>query len=153
MILFYQNYAFPGVLGKHATSLMFYIPATIITNLQKPRPKPPCGTVPYLLKSKYHQQFYFGSFSLSILPSRTSSLSSLCDPPTIYPTSGARISNAATVLPSSLSLIQKALICEGQLYKITGLWKMCSHRYLSCSEARSMPHSTLFLSSGKTTPF
>lgn len=37
----YQNSAFPGVLGKHDTSLMFSIPATIITNLSNPRPKPP----------------------------------------------------------------------------------------------------------------
>lgn len=40
---------------------------------------------------------------------------------------------------------------------MTGLWKMCSQRYLSCSEARSRPHSILFLSSfsslGKEWPF
>lgn len=50
-----QNSAFPGVLGKQATSLMFSIPVAIITNLSNPKPNPPCGTVPNLLNSKYHQ--------------------------------------------------------------------------------------------------
>ena len=39
--IFNQNSAFPGVLGKLETSLIFSIPVIIITNLSNPNPKPP----------------------------------------------------------------------------------------------------------------
>jgi hypothetical protein len=36
-----QNSAFPGVLGKPETSLMFSIPVVIIMSLSNPSPNPP----------------------------------------------------------------------------------------------------------------
>lgn len=54
-LLYDQNSAFPGVLGKPDTSLMFSIPVVIMMSLSNPSPKPPWGTVPCFLKSRYHQ--------------------------------------------------------------------------------------------------
>lgn len=41
VVYLHQNSAFPGVLGKQATSLMFSIPVAIMTNLSNPKPNPP----------------------------------------------------------------------------------------------------------------
>ena len=48
-----QNSQFPGVRAKGITSRMFAIPVTNISIRSNPRPKPACGTLPYLRRSLY----------------------------------------------------------------------------------------------------
>ena len=50
-----QNSAWPGVLGNGMTSRMLVMPVISSTARSRPRPKPECGTVPYFLRSVYHQ--------------------------------------------------------------------------------------------------
>lgn len=42
----------PTVLGNMITSRILAIPVVYMISLSKPRPKPPCGTVPYLRRSR-----------------------------------------------------------------------------------------------------
>ena len=67
---------------------MLFIPVIKRINLSSPRPKPLCFTEPYFLRSKYHHNSSSLIFNSWILFSRTSNLSSLCDPPTISPIPG-----------------------------------------------------------------
>ena len=71
-----RDYALLGVLGKGITSLIFDIPVANKINLSRPRPKPLCLTVPYFLKSRYHQSSFSSISKSLILDFKTSSLSS-----------------------------------------------------------------------------
>ena len=100
-----QNSAFFGVLGNAITSRIFVMPVTNCTILSNPNPKPACGTVPNFLVSRYHHNSSAGIFISFIRCSNLSNRSSRCDPPTISPIPGARMSIAATVFPSSFCRI------------------------------------------------
>ena len=50
---FFYHMMFLTLLGKSVTSRMFSMPVTYITKRSKPRPKPPCGTVPNVRRSRY----------------------------------------------------------------------------------------------------
>ena len=51
----HQNSACPGVLGNGITSRMLVMPVISSTARSRPSPNPECGTVPYFLRSVYHQ--------------------------------------------------------------------------------------------------
>ena len=50
-----QNSRLPGARGKGITSRILETPETSINRRSNPRPKPACGTLPYLRVSRYHQ--------------------------------------------------------------------------------------------------
>ena len=67
-----QYRADPGVRGNGMTSLILFMAVTNCKNRSNPRPKPECGTVPKLLRSRYQRYSSRLRCSSFILATRTS---------------------------------------------------------------------------------